>query len=290
MELTADFKTFLSSIEPEEDEVSAAKAAHEEVRGRLRTDTESKDAHKETFLSGSYARHTAINDINDVDVICVLDIDQRITQAEVVLAWTEGILGKYYDRPKRQGRSIRVTAENGVWLDIVPATPKSADHGPLWIPDREARAWVETHPKGQIAAGLNKNNATNGYFVQVAKLLKAWRDRLPTDSCKLKSYILETLVHGSIGFPTSHAPAVVNVLEGIERSYGNYRALGVVPVISDPGYTSVNVAKRLSVKEFTDFMTQVKSAAAIARKAFDESNEGASRRLWRQLFGPNFGQ
>jgi tRNA nucleotidyltransferase (CCA-adding enzyme) len=290
MELTTDFKTFLSSIEPGEDEVSAAKAAHEEVREQLRTDPESKDAHKDTFLSGSYARHTAINDINDVDVICVLDIDQRITQAEVVLAWVEGILGKHYDKPKRQGRSIGVTAENGVWLDIVPATPMSADDGPLWIPDREARAWVQTHPKGQIAAGLSKNKATNGYFVQVAKLLKAWRDRLPTDSCKLKSYILETLVHGSIGYPTSHASALVSVLEGIERSYGNYRTLGVAPVISDPGYTSVNVAKRLSVKEFTDFMTQVKSAAATARKAFDEFNEAASRKLWRQLFGSNFGQ
>jgi len=290
MELTTDFKTFLSSIEPGEDEVSAAKAAHEEVRELLRTDPESKDAHKDTFLSGSYARHTAINDINDVDVICVLDIDQRITQAEVVLAWMEGILGKHYDKPKRQGRSIGVTAKNGVWLDIVPATPISADDGPLWIPDREARAWVQTHPKGQIAAGLSKNKATNGYFVQVAKLLKAWRDRLPTDSCRLKSYILEALVHGSIGCPTSHASAVVSVLEAIERSYGNYRTLGVVPVISDPGYPSVNVAKRLSVKEFTDFMTQVKSAAATARKAFDESNEGASRKLWRQLFGSNFGQ
>lgn len=290
MELTADFKSFLSSIEPGEDEVSAAKAAHEEVREQLRTDPESKDAHKDTFLSGSYARHTAINDINDVDVICVLDIDQRITQAEVVLAWMEGILGKHYEKPKRQGRSIGVTADNGVWLDIVPAAPISADDGPLWIPDREASAWVQTHPKGQIAAGLNKNKATNGYFVQVAKLLKAWRDRLPTDSCKLKSYILETLVHGCIGNPTSHASAVVNVLEGIERSYGSYRSLGVVPVISDPGYPSVNVAKRLSVKEFTDFMTQVKSAAATARKAFDETNESASRKLWRQLFGSTFGQ
>jgi len=290
MELTADFKTFLSSIEPGEHEVSAAKAAHEEVREQLRTDPDSKEAHKDTFLSGSYARHTAINDINDVDVICVLDIDQRTTQAEVVLAWMEGVLGTHYNKPKRQGRSIGVTAENGVWLDIVPATPISADDGPLWIPDREARAWVQTHPKGQIAAGLSKNKATNGYFVQVAKLLKGWRDRLPTDSCRLKSYILETLVHGSIGNPTSHASAVATVLEGIERSYGTYRLLGVVPVIPDPGYTSVNVAKRLSVKEFTDFMTQVKSAAATARKAFDESNEDESRKLWRQLFGSNFGR
>src|ERR1700732_2254805 len=135
MELVSDFKAFLASIQPPEGGVSAAQAAHEEVRELLRTDPESKDAHKDTFLSGSYARRTAINDINDVDVICILDIDRRITDAEVVLAWIVGILAKHYDNPKRQGRSIGVKAHNGVWLDIVPATPQIDNDGPLWIPD-----------------------------------------------------------------------------------------------------------------------------------------------------------
>jgi hypothetical protein len=85
------------------------------------------------------------------------------------------------------------------------------------------------------------------------------------------------------------AIAIVNILEGIERSYGIYRNSGVVPVIPDPGYSSVNVAKRLSPEEFTDFMIQVKTAAATARKAFDDQNESTSRGLWRQLFGQNFG-
>ena len=50
MELTSDFKTLLSSIQPGDDEVSAAKAAHEQVRDELRTDSESKDAHQELSL------------------------------------------------------------------------------------------------------------------------------------------------------------------------------------------------------------------------------------------------
>ena len=70
MELSSDFKDLLSSIQPGDQDVTDAKAAHEKVREQLRNDSEFKDAHKDTFLSGSYARHTAINDINDVDVIC----------------------------------------------------------------------------------------------------------------------------------------------------------------------------------------------------------------------------
>jgi len=290
VELVGDFKTFVSSLEPGDEEVAAAKAAHEKVREQLRTDTESKEAHKDTFLSGSYARHTAINEINDVDVICIFDIDHLNTQPDVVLAWTQSILARYYKETRPQGRSVGAQGAKGVWLDIVPASPMLADDGPLWIPDREARAWVQTHPKGQIAAATDKNKVTNGYFVQVVKLMKFWRDRLPTESCKLKSYILECLIQRSIGYPSSHAAAVVNVLEGIENTYGAYRNTGVVPTISDPGYASVNVAKHWQPKDFTEFMVKVKAAAILARSAFDSQDEAASRKLWRQVFGSQFGQ
>jgi hypothetical protein len=52
----------------------------------------------------------------------------------------------------------------------------------------------------------------------------------------------------------------------------------------------VNVTKRLPVDEFNDFMTQVKSAAQTARSAINSTDELSSRKLWRQLFGPQFGQ
>ncbi len=56
MEHPGDFGKYVSSLEPDDDAVTAAKAAHEKVRERLKTDEETKEAHKDTFLSGSYAR------------------------------------------------------------------------------------------------------------------------------------------------------------------------------------------------------------------------------------------
>ena len=165
-----------------------------------------------------------------------------------------------------------------------------ADAGPIYIPDREAaRIGGDASQRADIAAAVNQNKATNGYYVQVVKLMKFWRDRLPRESCRPKSYILETLVYRTIGYPTSHARAVVNVLEGIERTYGAFRKTNVVPLIQDPGYPSVNVAKRWTSSEFDDFMTEVQSAAPIARQALDATDEAAGRRLWRRLFGTNFG-
>jgi hypothetical protein len=290
MELITDFKSLLSVIEPGTQHVKDAKAAHEKVREELEADEESKEAHKDTFLSGSYARSTAILDIKDVDVICLLDIDHTITSPDLVLAWVHSILARLYKETKRQGRSVRVTAAKSVWLDIVPGVPMSTNDGPIRIPDRDAHEWVATHPKGQVAAEVSQNKATNGYYVQVVKLMKYWRDSLPTESSRAKSYILESLVHRTIGYPTSHATGVVNVLEGIERTYGSFRNTNSVPSIPDPGYATVNVAKRWATTDFDSFMNKVQTAASTARAALDESDEAKSRQLWRQLFGSSFGK
>ena len=83
---------------------------------------------------------------------------------------------------------------------------------------------------------------------------------------------------------------MVNVLEGIERTYGAFHNTNTVPFISDPGYSSVNVAKRWESTEFDDFMEQVQSAADTAREALEETDEAASRKLWRRLFGMAFGK
>jgi tRNA nucleotidyltransferase (CCA-adding enzyme) len=113
MELVSDLKAYLSSIEPSAEEASAAKTAHLEVWRCAKLCARIPNRKKRTskyFSLGSYARNTAINDINDVDVICILDINRYNTQAEVVVAWGQAILAKHYDNPKRQGRSIGVKA------------------------------------------------------------------------------------------------------------------------------------------------------------------------------------
>src|SRR3989442_908457 len=97
MDLNEHFEGLLGKIEPGVRHVSKAKKAHELLRDRLEDDEQVGEAHEETFLSGSYARHTAIKDINDVDVICVLKIDKDQTEPVVLLRWLESALLRHYD-------------------------------------------------------------------------------------------------------------------------------------------------------------------------------------------------
>jgi hypothetical protein len=289
MEMTSYFDGLLTNIEPDPNNVKLAKKSHEEIRDFLAKDDEISKANPETFLSGSYVRETAINDIKDVDIILIIDLDRNITEPEVTLAWVQASLQKNYSEVKRQGRSVNVINDKGFSLDIVPATPVSNRSGPLWIPDREAKAWVSTHPKAQIEFSSERNKDTDGYYVHLIKIIKYWRDRLADENAKPNSYIIESLIAKClISKPSSYGDAVKNIFSYIYFTYLSYLTLGRVPSISDPAYDSVNVAKRWGLDEFSAFMAEVKKSYSVAKEALESKNERESITLWRKLFGNKF--
>lgn len=289
MELTSYFQGLLANIEPNPNNVKLAKKSHEQARDFLAEDDEISKANPETFLSGSYARETAINDIKDVDIILIIDLDRSITEPEVTLAWVQNSLQNNYSKVKKQGRSVNVITDTGFCLDIVPATPVSSRSGPLWIPDREAKSWVSTHPKAQIAFSSERNKMAEGYYVHLIKIIKYWRDRLVSESAKPNSYIIESLISQSlISKPISYGYAVRDIFSHIYFSYQSYLTLKSVPNISDPGYSSANVAKRWKFSEFSAFMTEVQNGFYSAKEALESEDESNSIKLWRKLFGNKF--
>lgn len=289
MEMTSYFKGLLKNIEPDSNNVKLAKKSHEEVRDFLIEDDEISKANPETFLSGSYARATAINDIKDVDIILIIDLDRNITDPLITLTWLQASLQKKYPKAKPQNRSVNVVNDKGFSLDIVPSTSVSNRSGPLWIPDREVKSWVSTHPKKQIEFSSERNKDTEGYYVHLIKIIKFWRDRLVNESAKPNSYIIESLISQCItSKPDSYGFAVNNIFYYIHSTYQPYLSLGSVPKINDPGYSSVNVAKRWEFEEFSTFMAAVEKSSNIATKAFESEDEKESIKLWRKLFGNKF--
>jgi len=289
MRLNSHFLGLLNKIEPTSAAVKKAKKAHEEIRALMQQDEEIAKSNPDSYLAGSYARDTALNHIKDVDVILLIDLDYQTTPPDVVIAWIQGCLQKYYDQVEAQGRSVHVTTETGFDVDIVPSVPLSYRDGPVWIPDRDVQQWVATHPKGQIAAGVEKNQVTEGFYKRLVKIMKHWRDRLPRESARAKSYIVECLVAESLlSTPLSYGQGVLEILRSIYTSYSPFLGAGTVPRIPDPGYPSVNVAKRWKFQEFSDFLGETQCALEFAAAALDAEEEKESARLWKKLFGEKF--
>ena len=289
MELATYFSGLLGNIEPNPRVVATAKKSHEKLREQLENDDQVSQADPDTYLSGSYARDTAINDIKDVDIIMVVDLDHNVTSPNLVICWLQDVLQKYYSRVVAQGRSVRVTTDDGFHLDIVPATSISHRSGPVWIPDRDVGRWVSSHPKGQIEFASQRNTDTDGYYKHLVKIMKFWRDRLSSSDARVKSYVLESLVSECIlSTPDSYAHAIVHIFQNIYEQYYSYLSSATVPAITDPGYSPVNVAKRWTIQEFLAFLTMVQSSYKVAKAALDSEDQDQSTQFWRKLFGLKF--
>ncbi|MDP3921700.1 MAG: nucleotidyltransferase [Candidatus Omnitrophota bacterium] len=289
MQLNSHFQGLLSNIEPDDKAVAKAKKSHEDLRAILQNDPEISKADPDTYLSGSYARNTATNYIKDVDVILLVNLDSATTTPHVAVAWVQASLQEHYSEVIPQGRSVQVKTDSGFELDVVPSIPIGNRNGPILVPDRDVKNWVASHPKGQIAFGVQKNQDTNGYYKPLVKIMKFWRDRFSGEEAKVKSYILENLVGENLtAEPASYGAGVLLILQNIYQKYATYLANGFVPRITDLGYPSVNVAKRWKFNEFTAFMEEVRKGQLVAGSALRSQDEQESVRLWRQLFGMKF--
>ena len=319
MELNDQLKELVSEISPTDSQQSALRDAHIRLRERLMADDDLKPLIVETFLQGSYRRHTGIrperDDKPDVDTVVVTRLDRNQYTPEQAMNVLVPFLNRYYaGKWKKKGRSIGIELAN-VKLDVViTSAPSKAgeqaliealrqehDYGdlvgdgdewkgePLWIPDREARNWQRTHPRAQIFWTQDKNRRTNGHFIHVVKLVKWWWQTRHPEQEYPKSYPLEHIVGDCCpdGI-TSLAQGFTETLEEMERRYEGVVDAGRVPFLADRGVPEQNVLKRITPKDFSQFHSKGKATAKIARQAMNSTNPGESAHLWQDIFGSRY--
>jgi len=322
MDNSTQFDQFVSEIRLTDRQREACIAAHKEVREKLTSDPDMGKTVVSTFLQGSYVRHTIVkpsgNSHIDVDVVIVTKLSRdEYTPSQAITQFAGFLEANYRGRYKIQGRSIGISFPT-VDLDLViTAAPSESVIGilkselseehqeigvlfdilkkgdewksePLLIPDREAGQWVPTFPLRQIEWTKQKNDATNGHFVNVVKVVKRWRD-LDGQGKRPKGFLVERLVgqHCPNGIK-SVAEGVEAILRGIKDAYGSHASGGTVPNIPDTGVPTNNVFKRISAQEFRDFYGRARVASAAATDAYNDSNPTSSGDKWRTLFGKDF--
>ena len=158
---------------------------------------------------------------------------------------------------------------------------------PLWIPDRDAGDWEETHPLEQIKWIWKKNASCNTHYVNVVKALKWWQ-RVHHEDDRPKGYPLEHLV--GVCCPDdikSVAKGVTLTLEAIVANYEWHAQNEQTPYLRDHGVDH-NVFKRVDGEEFAEFYEHAKEAAEIAREALDAEEKEKSVEKWQELFGSKF--
>ncbi len=318
MELETQLQEMVSEISPTDTHQNNLRDAHIRLRERLMADADLKPMIVGTFLQGSYRRHTGIrpqgDDKPDVDIVVVTRLNRHDYKPEQALNVLRPFLNRHYGgKWKKKGRSIGIEmskikmdvvltsapseAEEPLlrdfmrWDDAAGGFPDTGDawkDAPLWIPDREARAWQRTDPLEQIRWTHEKNQLTNGHYIHVVKLVKWWWQAQRPDKHP-RSYPLEHIVGDCCpNGVTTLAQAFTATMTEIALRYGAYAGYNGIPASPDRGVPEQNVLARLSPQDFEQFYRKAADTAEMARMAISSSSENESANLWQQIFGGRY--
>lgn len=211
----------------------------------------------ESFNSGSYKKHTAINTKFDLDLVVPFKRNSFSTLEEMFDDVFEKLTEKYQNETdvKKQGVSIGLTfnEEDEINIDVVPARETSqntfSEEKNLNLHKTQGNGYLKTNIHAQIEHIKAKENER-----KVIRLLKIWK---ACHQYKYKSFFIELLVIKAYeksspqGNLWEQFKTVLNyVIDNIQSE--NF-------TLKDPGNSNNNLALSLDDTEKTILVSQLKS-------------------------------
>jgi len=296
--LTLDqaFRKFKSRLELNEKEQNNASARQQEVRDYLDT----KFSIANSFLTGSYARHTKTKPLKDIDIFFVLKDSERHYRGKapsvIVKDFYDALVEKYGEKAvRKQSRSVNVdfgvhvdaddnTDYRIMSIDVVPAFTKNDDYE---IPDTDKSEWIETNPKIHADKAVTAHQAFSGEWKGLVRMVKYWNnnprhgaDKPIKPSFLIEVMALECLYGGWQGQFDRELQAMFSTMaDRILDTWPDPAGLG--PPISD----GMDAARKQRAR---DILMQASREASAAINLARQGRNGDALKAWRVVFGPKF--
>jgi predicted nucleotidyltransferase len=296
--LTLDeaFRKFKSRLELNDREQKNASARQTEVREYLDT----KFAIANSFLTGSYARHTKTKPLKDIDIFFVLKESEHHYRNKAPTAviddFHKALVDKYgKDAVRKQSRSVNVDfgvvvdAEDNtdyriVSVDVVPAFAAGDDYE---IPDTDAGKWIKTNPKVHAEKATAAHQAYDSEWKGLVRMVKYWNnnkrhgaDKPVKPSFLIEVMALECLYGGWQGRFDYEIQALFSTLA--DRIFDRWAdPAGLGPPISD----GMDQARKQRAR---DLLLAASRDAGNAINLSRQGRNGDALKAWRELFGPKF--
>lgn len=251
-------------LSPSDDERKYVRSKYVEVKTFL---------NDSCFRTGSFARHTAVRPLHDLDVIWVADDPNILDNPEGCLQQLAAELREQYKesavQPKIEVQTHSVTLifddiDGGFAIDIVPAMPcinpvVRNKHGDYIykVPEilklshsnrmaayarHETIAWIYTDPKGYRTQATQLDAASDGNYRKSIKIVKGWRAGVKGrlgDKFKLKAFHAEQV--GTEQFNQEIGMSVYDAVRTIFNELAEY--VVAAPCIEDLAYVALEEDK-----------------------------------------------
>lgn len=290
------FIDFLTEIEPSTSTTAACKSAHSMLRAKLAAHPTYCRIHSSTFLSGSYARDTALRPQTtdgklrrpDVDIIVVTKHSYYDSPSEVIKTLRKAVKDLGYENVEANRRSICVSLA-GVEMDVVPIIPDPFQAGAWLIADKSTEQWIATNPMGHNDWATAVNKKASGNFKPLVKMVKWWRRTNLPFLRRPKGFILETVVAELMDYKeTRYEELFVKLLERIVSEYTWFAMTADVPHVADPSVDGNNVFSRVKAEEFKRFYDLAEEHAKLIRRAQAQTDPDKALAMWQRVFGDCF--
>ena len=284
--LSQYFDDLLKNIRPPEKRRQAAQDIPEDVRRFLRESEDFPTSPPHSHLVGSYARHTTVGDIKDVDFIVHYtgsvkeDPKKVIRSLRKALAEFPSFLNGHGNAEVSESRrSVHVYFEDRDFhLDVVPTLAADGLDSAVYVPDKELRLWIKSDPYGYVQYFTDFNENRNGKVRPLVRILKHWRD-IHMEKRRPKSYWLEAIVVHliDVGKVDTKQPIAVVFHSLLETIHAEYDAIleqeGATPQISDPMLGN-NISAHWERTHFETFMRRVQESCILIADVTDRQSLG----------------
>lgn len=245
----------------------------------------------DSFLTGSYSRHTLIAPLKqaDIDVIVILDpkyfhnyTNQNGGQAGLLDLLKRVLKRTYPTTPdiSRNGQAVTIQFTDFA-VDVVPAFTRQG--GGYLIPNSITQSWLSTDPEQhvQIWSAANQTHAED--FVPLIKMLKAWNR---STSSFLRSFHLETMGLQILNNVTiSDFPSGARYVFDKGREYVTKKNPDPAGYGDDVGaYLNTEDKVKNAVSRFETAYTRAIKAEDLARRG----HVSDAVNMWRMVFGDYF--
>ena len=276
---------------------------------RLNTSVRAVNQHLKSNLTGyqsmepqgSYALSTLIKPVNvngeyDADIQIVMNPNSRWQPRDYINAIHDALSENqtYANKVKVGTRCVTIDYARDFHLDVVPRTTINGTHR---ICNRLENKFETTDGPGYREWFFRQNritrpsNATGGNLVRVVKLLKYIRDR--QSNYAAKSILLTTLAGNAISQTdegTESVRTVADTLVTVLCRMDEYlQRHSVMPQIQNPAMPSETFNRHWDQNRYAYFRERIHTHAGVAKDALATPSSRDAVRLWRRLFGNNFG-
>lgn len=291
MDIEDAFNQLQSVADADRDQVKEARRRRDKFRDAFKPEDEIDDV----IPSGSLARSTQRDPINDVDLVVVFDADEHPDWGEdgpsagdaldhlrsrirALLGDEEGSFDQIVRLASPRNHAVKCFLDDPDDPDAftVDVTPALRRDGHLLVPEKKNKTWIETDPEYLIDEVARRQSEWD-QFRPLVRVLKMWNK---DSGAGMKSLTIEVLALDNLPSESSRGRALQRFFSAAE--------LAIDHPIEDPAGLCGEIEPDLDVEKAKEKLAE---AATNSWKAVDAQDAGETDRaacFWRKVFGDAF--